>query len=240
LPKLVKQALLSASIQLAASAVAHAETVMQIVANHVQQGSTLSVVVRASSDVPLAGINGEILIPPGLSLTTVEAGALLQPPDFKLAYQAVPGSLRFISWSPTESFRDPGTTLVLHMSASQTVTGLVEIAFSEVNPVAFVNSRHAASDATGETSLAHSAISGYSLIYSDTSDFDGDKLPDAWEVRYGLDPLTDNTGLDSDGDGVSDLDEFLAGTDPSNPASRPRCTDEESIFCDGFESPAAS
>jgi len=48
-------------------------------------------------------------------------------------------------------------------------------------------------------------------------DSDGDGIPDGIEVRYGLDPLTSNTGMDSDSDGISDLDEIRGGTDPSTP-----------------------
>ncbi|NQU38887.1 MAG: matrixin family metalloprotease [Lentisphaerae bacterium] len=49
-------------------------------------------------------------------------------------------------------------------------------------------------------------------------DYDGDRLPDWWEIVHGLDP-TDPTGSegtdgDPDGDGLSNLNEFLAGTDP--------------------------
>ena len=51
-------------------------------------------------------------------------------------------------------------------------------------------------------------------LYSADSDSDG--TPDAWETRYGLDPndASDATS-DQDNDGITALDEFLAGTIPS-------------------------
>jgi len=45
-------------------------------------------------------------------------------------------------------------------------------------------------------------------------DADRDGLPDAWELRYALNPGLDDRLLDADGDGQSNRDEFLAGTDP--------------------------
>jgi hypothetical protein len=45
-------------------------------------------------------------------------------------------------------------------------------------------------------------------------DADGDQMPDAWERRYALNPGLDDRLLDADGDGQSNRDEFLSGTDP--------------------------
>ena len=45
-------------------------------------------------------------------------------------------------------------------------------------------------------------------------------MPDAWEVQYGLNP--DNPAdalLDKDGDGLRNVEEYLAGTSPTNPSS---------------------
>lgn len=51
-------------------------------------------------------------------------------------------------------------------------------------------------------------------------DSDGDGLPDGWELRHFGD-LSPTTGGDSDGDGVGDRDEQIAGTNPRNAASLP-------------------
>jgi parallel beta-helix repeat protein len=47
-------------------------------------------------------------------------------------------------------------------------------------------------------------------------DSDGDSLPDAWEVMYGLNPILNDTAGDHDGDGLSNLEEFLLGLNPSS------------------------
>ncbi|MCB1086857.1 MAG: hypothetical protein KDM63_07415, partial [Verrucomicrobiae bacterium] len=49
-------------------------------------------------------------------------------------------------------------------------------------------------------------------------DADGDLLPDAWEIFYGLNPnLAEDALIDSDSDGLSNYDEFAFGLDPLNP-----------------------
>ncbi|MFW9847853.1 MAG: M28 family peptidase [Candidatus Thorarchaeota archaeon] len=46
------------------------------------------------------------------------------------------------------------------------------------------------------------------------SDSDADLMPDGWEYNNDLDPTINDAALDSDEDGLSNLDEFLTGHDP--------------------------
>ena len=39
-------------------------------------------------------------------------------------------------------------------------------------------------------------------------------MPDGWEVLYNLDPLTDDSALDADSDGRSNIIEYQQGTNP--------------------------
>lgn len=59
------------------------------------------------------------------------------------------------------------------------------------------------------------------LVVLPASDKDKDGQPDDWEAAHGFDPrLAADADQDQDGDGMTNLEEFQAGTNPRDPASR--------------------
>ena len=65
------------------------------------------------------------------------------------------------------------------------------------------------SDGVGDNADAFPLDDRYS------ADSDSDGMPDTWETQFGLDPNDPaDAAMDADGDGVSNLEEFLAGTPP--------------------------
>jgi len=49
-----------------------------------------------------------------------------------------------------------------------------------------------------------------------SADSDGDGMPDAWEIAHGLNPKLNDAAKDPDHDGLTNLQEYAAGTDPHN------------------------
>lgn len=79
---------------------------------------------------------------------------------------------------------------------------------------------HVARTATTNACLAcGKAPEGETKVEYDT---DHDEMPDEWETKYGLNPRDDSdAALDKDGDGYTNLEEFLAKTDPTDKNSHP-------------------
>ena len=75
------------------------------------------------------------------------------------------------------------------------------------------------SHTTPVPALAGKTITGGRLNLAGIVDADNNGLPDWWELQYFGQPLGTDPSADPDGDGASNLAEFLAGTNPTNGTS---------------------
>ncbi len=67
-------------------------------------------------------------------------------------------------------------------------------------------------------------------IRNDAPDQDGDGLPDAWEIAYGLNPAVANANADPDGDGLTNLQEFNGGWNPTLAENPAVSTSQSTLF----------
>ncbi|HDD59536.1 MAG TPA: hypothetical protein ENF69_01130, partial [Euryarchaeota archaeon] len=61
----------------------------------------------------------------------------------------------------------------------------------------------------------------YAGFLEPEGDYDGDGMPNGWEIENDLDPFIDDSGDDEDDDDYTNLEEYQAGTDPWDPYSHP-------------------
>lgn len=134
-----------------------------------------------------------------------------------LAASALPVSATVTAWANTGSafhYMD-GTSM-----ATPHVAGAV--AFAAMNFPSETMAQHISrilNNTTKVTALTGKVSTGGMLNLLKMVDTDGDSLPDWWE-REEFATLAQISATDSDGDGFSNEDEYLTGTDPTNAASK--------------------
>jgi len=90
---------------------------------------------------------------------------------------------------------------------------------SAVLSLASIQAANAGEYAVLVTNSLGSVLSLPATLTVASGDSDGDGLPDEWEQANGLNPYAPDAGLDPDHDGATNLQEFLAGTNPTNAGS---------------------
>ena len=203
------------------------------------QGGTASLDMSISGDTDsYAGINARIVLPDGVSVTNVSAGAGLSAGSFTIDHAALSANGRnevsVVAYSASSTFSgDSGVLLTFALAvANNAESGDVKFLEEGEEPNPLIRSRHAISNNDGSASVAHSTNNGFITIDlsgdidtdndgipdSDDPDDDNDGMPDSYEIRFGLNPLVDDSNDDLDGDGINNLQEYQDGTNPgSNP-----------------------
>lgn len=169
------------------------------------------ILVAWSSNLPRSGL--EVF---GQRLETTHALAALPAPYVS----ALSSSELMVSWTPATGlevakyrvFRAGGEQLSETAESYSTIGGLAP-AGSVAVEVSYVL-------ASGEESPRSPSATG--KTWGADKNFDG--LPDDWQETYWTAKPYPAGGEDSDGDGVRNLDEWLAGTDPTDASSVLRIT----------------
>ncbi len=175
------------------------------------RGDTVSIIDTATNDV--AAVIGVADAPSSVRIT----------PDGRRAYVAASASNRM--WVIDTQLRAVVGSVAVGSAKTLEFTPDGGRAYA-VNPVG-VHMIDTATNAVLGTipfdASVHASPSAIAIMRDLASDMDADSLPDAWETYYNLSPTSSNgadgAGGDTDGDGKTNVQEYVAGTHPGLPAT---------------------
>lgn len=165
-----------------------------------------------------------VRFPLGIRLLIVSVLCLV----FLLCRPTAARSTLYVHSTPLSFTWTPSTGSVAHYNVYVSVNGGLFNLFAEVSTnTCRVDAQDGrryviqvdAEDAQGNrSSMSDRSEEVVVFLGGSASDTDGDGMPNTWEVSEGLNPYDPaDAGLDRDGDGLSNRDEYLHGTLCSNP-----------------------
>jgi hypothetical protein len=159
------------------------------------------------------------------SASSIDIGAI----DFN-TFTLPPVSLSLTVGEGTTSMSTAGQTLHLYATATYTDGTQQPVIYSD-SGTTYISSNPAV--ATVDQNGVVTAVAAGNVTITATNegvaatvqiqvlillDSDGDGMPDVWEIANGFNPFDpSDAGQDADGDGLTNLQEYLLGTDPHNP-----------------------